>query len=236
MGSRADGSPLHLCQLSIAVWDMPWTAPMEVGVNLLGVRAEQLSFPYEMFGHDRWVLLAHVQWKIHLCGCDQSWACYWCQAACEKTNLWDSLKYPVLERVIITIIIMTEWFFFVCLFLAGTSILNWRSISHRRCSYSKPIYFCCNPQFDELSFLFSFRWKKSLIWRPELLLSRQTGNGGRENCVTRSPRSSTSKPRINWNRSGERWSKSFWKVFCKYCIYFSLSSGQVVLLEFTKGS
>lgn len=34
MGSRADRSPLCFCQLCAAVWDMPWTAPMKVGVSL----------------------------------------------------------------------------------------------------------------------------------------------------------------------------------------------------------
>lgn len=165
-------------------------------------------------GHDGWVVLVSFQWKSTFATLVKTWPGVSArELVTNKALLCSEIAYfggvYYCDKV--------DWVFFVC-FFTGISILNWR-------------IFPTNPVIIQSWYIFAvtfslmnchFSDEESLIWRLEFLLAQQIGNGSRENCVTRSPKNSTSEARINLN--GVRSSKFFRKVFCKYCIYLFISN------------
>lgn len=154
--------------------------------------------------------------KIHLCKPGQTLVWYFCQRADEKQSLailWNSLVwefyYHYWDKV--------DWVVFLFVSLESPS---WTGEIFPANAVIIQSWYISAVTFNLMNCHFSD--EESLIWRLEFLLSRQIGNGGTENCVMRSTRSSTSEPRINWNGSGGISSEFFQKVFCKYNIYFKL--------------
>lgn len=180
------------------------------------------------FGHGWWVVVVCFQWKSTFASLVKPW-CDISARVLVKNKALLSSEIAWFGGFIITIEIkLIEWFF---LFVSLESPSRTGEIFPANAVIIQSWYISA-VTFNLMNCHFSD--EESLIWRLEFLLSRQIGNGGTENCVRRSTRSSTSEPRINWNGSGGTSSKFFQKLFCKYNIYFKLSSGQTVPLYFTK--
>lgn len=118
-----------------------------------------------------------------------------------------------------------------CLFFTKISILTWRDISHKSCDYSKPLYFCSNLQSNELSF---FWWEITYLETTIPIISANREWWCRKIVSQGHLRTLPSEPRMDWSRPGGKTPTGFQKILCKCYIYFTLFSGQVAPLYFTK--